>query len=86
MRLTSEKQKSDINKLTPFECGFLRFEERRVAYSIHFILVGIIFLVFDIELLLLFPFIPRVHVASAAGKIAIFLIFVSILRGGLFIE
>jgi NADH:ubiquinone oxidoreductase subunit 3 (subunit A) len=47
--------KPNEEKLTTFECGFSPVEQARQKFSIHFYLVGILFLVFDLEVLLLFP-------------------------------
>lgn len=47
--------KPNEEKLTTFECGFSPVEQARQKFSVHFYLVGILFLVFDLEVLLLFP-------------------------------
>nr|BAB97225.1 NADH dehydrogenase subunit 3 [Tigriopus japonicus] len=44
-------------KNSPFECGFNPCEGGRVSFSFHFFLVALIFIVFDVELLLLYPYI-----------------------------
>ena len=38
-----------------FECGFITKIESKFRFSLHFFLVGLIFLIFDVELILLFP-------------------------------
>lgn len=40
-----------------FECGFDRFKSARIPFSLHFFIITIIFLVFDLEVLLMLPFI-----------------------------
>lgn len=45
----------DSEKYSPYECGFNPFEDARVKFEIHFYLVGILFIVFDLEIVFLFP-------------------------------
>lgn len=47
--------KPSEEKLSTFECGFSPVQQARQKFSVHFYLVGILFLVFDLEVLLLFP-------------------------------
>jgi NADH-ubiquinone oxidoreductase chain 3 len=47
--------KSDYNK-TAYECGFEPFDESmRHPFDIHFYIVGILFLIFDLEISCLVP-------------------------------
>nr|YP_003795368.1 NADH dehydrogenase subunit 3 [Anilius scytale]ACO58428.1 NADH dehydrogenase subunit 3 [Anilius scytale] len=47
--------KPDINKLSPYECGFDPFADARTPMSIQFFLVAILFILFDLEIALLLP-------------------------------
>jgi NADH-quinone oxidoreductase subunit A len=42
-------------KLSPYECGFEPFEDARNAFDIKFYIIAILFIVFDIEVVFLFP-------------------------------
>lgn len=44
-----------LDKLSPYECGFHPFEHARKEFDIHFYLVALLFVAFDLEILLLLP-------------------------------
>ena len=57
-------------KTSPFECGFEGFSTTRYPFSLKFFLVVIVFLVFDLEILVLIPIPLRLSVErSVAPKI-----------------
>ena len=74
----------DIEKLRPFECGFIPQTKPRSPFSIHFFLVSIIFLIFDVELVLLFPYILGLKMAFT--RIEIFIIILALLTWGTALE
>lgn len=45
----------DIEKVSVYECGFDPFGSSRVPFSVKFYLIGILFLIFDLEISFLFP-------------------------------
>lgn len=49
------KSKPDAEKLSPYECGFEPFSDSRRPFDVRFYLVAILFIIFDLEIALLFP-------------------------------
>ena len=47
----------DRAKLTTYECGFNPFEDSRNEFDVKFYLVAILFIIFDLEISFLFPFV-----------------------------
>ncbi len=45
----------DDEKLSTYECGFEPFSGSLVKYHVHFYLVSILFILFDLEITFLFP-------------------------------
>ncbi|MGH2613173.1 MAG: NADH-quinone oxidoreductase subunit A [Rhabdochlamydiaceae bacterium] len=55
----------NAEKLSQYECGFEPFDEAtRHPFDIHFYIVGILFLIFDVEIVLLFPWIYSLKVTG----------------------
>ena len=49
-------QNPDIEKSSSYECGFDPFDDSRNTFDIKFYLVAILFVIFDLETMFLFPF------------------------------
>ena len=45
----------DVEKNSPYECGFEAFEDTRMKFDIRYYLVAILFIIFDLETAFLFP-------------------------------
>src|SRR6218665_3346440 len=48
-------KKPDPEKVSAFEAGFEAFDDARMKFDVRFYLVSILFIVFDLEVALLFP-------------------------------
>lgn len=73
-------------KDSPFECGYHSFlGQNRTQFNIAFFLYGLCFLVFDLEILLVYPYAVSAYINSVFG-LSIVMLFVIILTIGLFYE
>lgn len=48
-------QTPDSEKTSAYECGFEPFEDARNKFDVRFYIVAILFIIFDIEVVYLFP-------------------------------
>ena len=56
--LFSISTSQETEKRSEYECGFAPFDSAtRLPFDVHFYLVGILFLIFDVEVALLFPWV-----------------------------
>jgi len=60
-------QIEDTEKLCSYECGFDAFEDARNQFDIRFYLVAILFIVFDLEAIYLFPWACSLNSLSSSG-------------------
>ena len=78
--------KPDSEKNQSCECGFTTIPgQTRATFQIHFFLVALLFLIFDLEILLLFPISVTLYQVSTFG-FSIALIFFIILTVGFILE
>merc|ERR1712212_173684 len=73
-------------KISPFECGFTPMFNARLPFSIRFFLISLVFLVFDVELVILFPFIINISLSNIFIINFIVRFFIFILIIGLYHE
>ena len=70
---------ADSNKVVAYECGFTPFEDARNTFEVHFYLVAILFLMFDLEISFLFPWAVSLSTLSLVGYVAM-VIFLVLLK------
>jgi len=75
-----------MEKKTAFECGFHSFlGQNRTQFTISFFIFAILFLLFDLEILLIYPYTVSAYSNGVYGLL-IMLIFFVLLTGGLVFE
>jgi len=78
--------KPDEAKVSAYECGFSPvYGQTRSVFHIHFYIVAMLFLVFDLEILLLFPIAVTLYQVSIFG-FSIAIIFFIVLTIGFILE
>jgi NADH:ubiquinone oxidoreductase subunit 3 (subunit A) len=75
--LISEK-KIDLEKLSAYECGFDPFGDARHTFNVKFYLVAILFIIFDLEIVFLFPWAVTVNSYQTFYTMVLFLIILTI--------
>ncbi len=76
---------ADREKLSAYECGFEAFEDSRMKFDVRYYLVAILFIVFDLEIVFLFPWAVALGSIGVAGLLAM-VVFLGILTVGFIYE
>ncbi len=64
------RAKDDVQKLSPYECGFEAFESSRMKFDVRYYLVAILFIIFDLEIAFLFPWAVVLDSIGVFGLVA----------------
>jgi NADH-ubiquinone oxidoreductase chain 3 len=74
-----------MEKKTAFECGFHSFlGQNRTQFTISFFIFALLFLLFDLEILLIYPYTVSAYYNSIYGLIVMLLFFVLLTIGLIF--
>lgn len=72
-------------KKTPFECGFHSFlGQNRTQFTISFFIFALLFLLFDLEILLIYPYTVSAYTNNIYGLIIMMLFFILLSIGLVF--
>nr|QZZ18247.1 NADH dehydrogenase subunit 3 [Dikraneura zlata] len=84
--MIGKKSIIDTQKSTPFECGFNPMTFKRLPFSIHFFLIAVIFLIFDIEIIIILPMVLTLKSSFILPWMMTSMLFLIILILGLYHE
>ncbi len=75
----------DSEKLSAYECGFNAFDDARMKFDIRFYLVSILFIIFDLEVAFLFPWLFPIFDGNVAAFWSM-MVFLGVLTVGFLYE
>ena len=55
--LLLKKRTLNYEKLSTYECGFVNFTDARGVFDVNFYIIAILFLIFDVEIIIFIPLI-----------------------------
>ena len=79
------KKRPSREKLAPYECGVTPVGNARERFSVSFYLVGILFILFDVEAVFLYPWAVVYKSLKWFGFLEMFLYIVILLAGYLYV-
>lgn len=86
LNLLFAPNRPDDVKVSSYECGFESlYGQTRSVFQVHFYIVAMLFLIFDLEILLLFPIAATLYQVSTFG-FSIAIIFFIVLTIGFVLE
>jgi NADH-quinone oxidoreductase subunit A len=72
---------NDYEKHSAYECGFEPFGDARSFFDIHFYIIGLLFIIFDLEVVFLIPFVVDLSNITLLSYINMLLFMIIILIG-----
>ncbi len=79
-------KKGDYEKLSTYETGFNPIRDARKKIDIIFWIIGLLYLIFDQEIIFIFPFASIIYTLNSFVAYSVFLIFLIILALGFVYE
>lgn len=80
--LFAPRKRPTVAKLAPYECGIVPDRELPQRFPVRFYLVAMIFVIFDIEIVFMYPFAVVFHQLGAFGLVEV-LVFSATVFGAL---
>ena len=82
----ASSKKGDIEKLSTYETGFNPFNDARKKIDIIFWIIGLLYLIFDLEIIFIFPFASIIYTLNSFFALSVFFLFLIILALGFVYE
>jgi len=79
------RHKPSAEKDMPYECGIRPTGDAREPFSVHFYMVGLIFILFDIEAIFLYPWALVYHDLKVFGFVEMLLYIIVLLVGYIYL-
>jgi NADH:ubiquinone oxidoreductase subunit 3 (subunit A) len=79
-------KKGDLEKLSTYETGFNPVNDARKKIDIIFWIIGLLYLIFDLEIIFIFPFASIIYKLNSFVAFSAFIIFLIILALGFLYE
>lgn len=76
----------DVEKNSAYECGFHPFNDTRIKFDVRFYLVAILFIVFDLEVVFLLPWVSVFTASTGLFEYLSVILFLVILLVGFYYE
>lgn len=71
----------DSDRLSPYECGFEAFDDFSVPFEVQYYRTAILFIIFDVEIIFLFPAAASESSASVITLLVVILFLLILLLG-----
>nr|QDI93329.1 NADH dehydrogenase subunit 3 [Roburocoris exiguus] len=84
--MISKKSNMSREKMSPFECGFDPKSSSRIPFSSQFFLIAVLFLIFDIEIVIILPMISTIKTSKMINWMITSMVFIMVLLLGLYHE
>jgi NADH-quinone oxidoreductase subunit A len=71
-------------KIAVYECGFHPFQTARVPVDVHFYIIGILFLIFDMEIIFIYPWFGVSYLVGWSGLFSLSFFLIILIIGFLY--
>lgn len=75
---------TESEKISTYECGFIPFGDARMKFDVSFYIISILFVIFDLEIVFLFPWSTCFLSFGLLGQLSMLFFFIVLTIGFLF--
>lgn len=79
--ILKDNKSLNYEKISPYECGFEEFNDINLTFDNQFFIIGIIFLLFDLETIFLIPWAININFLSLFGVFSVIFFLVPLVVG-----